>query len=56
MEREMDHYTVLQKGDTINAQYGGRNYAIDVVETRPDDKIDCIGVKLEVHFDTPKDE
>ena len=35
--QELTHYSVLHKGDTINIQYEGRDYSIDIVETKPDD-------------------
>ena len=37
LEQELTHYSVLFKGDTINIQYGGRDYAIEIKECRPDD-------------------
>lgn len=37
LEQELTHYSVLHKGDTINIQYGGRDYAIDIQECKPDD-------------------
>lgn len=55
LESELTHYSVLHKGDTINIQYGGRDYAIDIVETRPDDQICCVETNIEVDFEAPKD-
>ena len=37
LEHELTHYSVLHKGDTIAIQYGGREYLIDVMDTKPDD-------------------
>lgn len=51
----MTHYSVLHKGDTINIQYGGRDYAIDIVDTKPDDQICCVETNIEVDFEAPKD-
>ena len=46
---------MLHKGDTISIQYGGREYLIDIVETRPDDQICCVETNIEVDFGPPKD-
>ena len=46
---------MLHKGDTISIQYGGREYLIDIVETRPDDQICCVETNIEVDFGQPKD-
>ena len=55
LEQELTHYSVLHKGDTINIQYGGRDYAIDIIETRPDDQICCVETNIELDFEAPKD-
>ena len=55
LEQELTHYSVLHKGDTINIQYGGRDYAIDIVDTKPDDQICCVETNIEVDFEAPKD-
>lgn len=46
---------MLHKGDTISIQYGGREYAIDIVETKPDEQICCVETNIEVDFAEPKD-
>jgi len=55
LEQELTHYSVLHKGDTINIQYGGREYAIDIVECKPDDQICCVETNIELDFEAPKD-
>jgi ubiquitin fusion degradation protein 1 len=37
LENELRYYSVLHKGDTISIQFAGRDYLIDVVDTKPDD-------------------
>lgn len=55
LENELTHYSVLHKGDTISIQYGGREYLIDVVETKPDDQICCIETNIKVEFEAALD-
>lgn len=55
LEQELTHYSVLHKGDTINIQYGGKDYAIDIVDTKPDDQICCVETNLDLEFEAPKD-
>ena len=43
------------KGDTINIQYSGRDYLIDVVDTKPDDQICVVEADIEVDFREPLD-
>ena len=51
----MTHYSVLHKGDTINIQFGGKEYLIDIVETKPDDQVCCVETNIELDFMAPKD-
>ncbi len=37
LEQELTNYSVLHKGDTISITYAGRDYLIDILETKPDD-------------------
>jgi ubiquitin fusion degradation protein 1 len=37
LEQELTNYSCLFKGDTININYQGRDYLIDIVECKPDD-------------------
>ena len=55
LEQELTFYSVLHKGGTINIQYAGRDYLIDIVETKPDDQICCVEADIEVDFAPPKD-
>ena len=55
LEQELTHYSVLHKGDTISINYGGRDYLIDITETKPDDQICCVETNIEVDFAAPKD-
>ena len=43
------------KGDTINIQYQGRDYLIDIVETKPEDQICVVEADIEVDFREPLD-
>jgi ubiquitin fusion degradation protein 1 len=45
----------LHKGDTISITYGGREYLIDILETKPKDVICCVEADIEVDFAPPKD-
>ena len=55
LESELTHYSVLHKGDTISIQYAGRDYLIDIIETKPDDQICCVETNIEVDFAQPLD-
>ena len=55
LEQELTFYSVLHKGDTINIQYGGRDYAIDIMECQPNDQICCVDTNIELDFEAPKD-
>lgn len=55
LEQELTNYTTLHKGDTININYGGRDYAIDIVETKPQDQICVVDTNIEVDFKQPLD-
>lgn len=55
LEQELTHYSVLHKGDTINIQYAGRDYLIDIIDAKPDDQICCVEADIEVEFSAPKD-
>lgn len=37
LERELTNYACVYKGDTININHGGRDYAIDIVDCKPND-------------------
>jgi ubiquitin fusion degradation protein 1 len=37
LEQELTNYSCLMKGDTININYQGRDYLIDIVECKPQD-------------------
>ena len=43
------------KGDTINIQYHGRDYLIDIVECKPEDQICVVEADIEVDFREPLD-
>lgn len=51
----MTHYAVLHKGDTISIQYSGRDYLIDIVDTKPEDQVCCVEADIELEFEAPKD-
>ena len=55
LENELRFYSVLHKGDTISITYGGREYQIDVMETKPDDQVCCIETNMKVDFERPRD-
>jgi ubiquitin fusion degradation protein 1 len=46
---------VLHKGDTICITYDGREYLIDIVETKPEDVIVCVEADINLEFEAPKD-
>lgn len=43
------------KGDTININYQGRDFLIDIVETKPEDQICVVEADIEVEFKAPLD-
>ena len=43
------------KGDTININYQGRDYLIDIVDTKPEDQICVVEADIEVEFKQPLD-
>ena len=43
------------KGDTININYQGRDYLIDIVECKPQDQICVVEADIEVDFKAPLD-
>jgi len=46
---------VLHKGDTINIHFKGVDYAIDILETKPEDQICCVEADINLDFEEPKD-
>jgi ubiquitin fusion degradation protein 1 len=55
LEQELVNYSCLTKGDTININYQGRDYMINVVECKPTDNICVVEADIEVDFDQPLD-
>lgn len=55
LEQELTNYACLMKGDTINIQYHGRDYLIDIVECKPEDQICVVEADIEVDFREPID-
>ena len=55
LEQELTNYACLSKGDTININYQGRDYLIDVVECKPVDNICIVEADVEVDFKAPLD-
>ena len=51
----MTNYACLSKGDTININYQGRDYLIDIVECKPVDNICVVEADIEVDFKQPLD-
>ena len=43
------------KGDTININYSGRDYLIDIVDCKPADQICVVEADIEVDFSEPLD-
>lgn len=56
LEQELTFYSTLKKGDTINIQFEGRDYAIDVLDCQPEPQIICLETNLAIEFDPPKDQ
>ena len=56
LEREMKHYSVLSQGSSISIQHGGRDYIIDILETKPTEVISCINTDISVDFEEPRDQ
>jgi len=55
LEQELTNYACLSKGDTININYQGRDYPIDIVECKPVDNICVVEADIEVDFKQPLD-
>ena len=55
LEQELTNYSCLSKGDTININYQGRDYLIDIVECKPEDQICVVEADIEVDFKAPLD-
>lgn len=55
LEQELTNYSCLMKGDTININYQGRDYLIDIVECKPQDQICVVEADIEVDFREPLD-
>jgi hypothetical protein len=55
LEQELINYSVLHKGDTINIHFKGVDYAVDIMETKPEDQICCVEADLNLEFEEPKD-
>ena len=55
LENALRKYACLTKGDSIVIEFAGRQYEIDIVETRPGDAILTIQTDLEVDFAPPRD-
>ena len=50
LETELTHFATLKKGETIHIQYGGRDYAIDIVDTKPEDQVYCFEANITIDF------
>lgn len=55
LEQELTNYSCLMKGDTINVNYQGKDYLIDIVDCKPQDQICVIEADIEVDFKEPLD-
>ena len=55
LEEELTNYATLNKGDTINVQYAGVDYAIDILECKPNDQICCVEADINLEFAEPLD-
>lgn len=55
LEQELTNYSCLMKGDTININYQGRDYLIDIVDCKPQDQICVVEADIEVDFKEPLD-
>lgn len=55
LENALRNYLCLTKGDSIVVEFAKKRYAIDIVETKPDDAIMTLQTDLQVDFAPPKD-
>lgn len=55
LENELTNYSCLMKGETININYQGRDFLIDVVECKPSDSICVVEADLLLEFKAPHD-
>jgi len=55
LEVSLRNYSCLTRGDTIMIPYNGKNYYIDVKDTKPDPAISVIETDVQVDFEAPKD-
>mmetsp|Transcript_19626 Transcript_19626/g.36157 ORF Transcript_19626/g.36157 Transcript_19626/m.36157 type:complete len:271 (-) Transcript_19626:76-888(-) len=55
LETSLRNFSCLTSGETINIEFAGRNFEIEIVETRPGDAILTIETDINIEFETPKD-
>lgn len=55
LEKCLRNFSCLSQGDTICIGYGGENYYLDVVETKPGLAVGIIETDINVDFAEPKD-
>ncbi|CAG9464011.1 unnamed protein product [Pedinophyceae sp. YPF-701] len=55
LETCLRNYSCLTRGDTIMIPYNGKNFYIDIKDTRPDEAICVIETDVQVDFEAPKD-
>lgn len=55
LERELTNYSCVFKGDTINIQHQGRDYAIDIIQCKPADQICVVEADINLEFEAPLD-
>jgi ubiquitin fusion degradation protein 1 len=55
LENALRNYLCLTKGDSIVVEFAKKRYAIDIVETKPDNAIMTLQTDLQVDFAPPKD-
>jgi len=55
LEQELTNYATLHKGDTINIRYAGRDYAVDILQCKPDDQVCVVEADVNLDFAAPLD-
>jgi len=53
LEKHLRSFACLSKGDMISIEYLGRDYEVEIVETKPNDAINIIECDMNVDFEAP---
>ena len=55
LENELTNYSCLMEGESINIHYNGKDYAIKIVQTKPENVISIVEADVNLEFEEPMD-